>query len=61
MGYKQKGTSKWKYKTTTSQSKTIKKLKKGKRYYVKVRAYTTVDMTKYYGAWSKTHLSSKIK
>ncbi|MBQ0018658.1 MAG: hypothetical protein KBS63_05625 [Clostridiales bacterium] len=59
--YKQKGTSKWKSTTTTTQSKTIKKLKKGKKYYVKVRAYKKVGSKTYYGAWSKTKLSKKIK
>lgn len=33
-------------------SKTIKKLKKGKTYYVKVRAYKVVGGVKYYGAYS---------
>lgn len=61
IGYKQKGTSKWKYTTTTSASKTISKLKKGKCYYVKVRAYKKVGTDKIYGAWSASKLSSKIK
>ncbi|MBQ0018891.1 MAG: leucine-rich repeat domain-containing protein [Clostridiales bacterium] len=61
IAYKQKGTSKWKYTTTTKQSKTIKRLKKGKKYYVKVRAYKTANSTKYYGAWTRTKLSSTIK
>ncbi|MBQ0018827.1 MAG: hypothetical protein KBS63_06480 [Clostridiales bacterium] len=61
IAYKQKGKNKWKYTTTTKQSKVIKKLRKGKRYYVKVRAYKKLGSTKYYGAWSKTKLSSKIK
>ena len=26
---------------------------KGKTYYIRVRAYKTVNGTKYYGAWSK--------
>ena len=38
------------YKTT---SKTISKLKGKKKYYVRVRAYKTVNGTKYYGSWSK--------
>lgn len=59
--YKQKGTSTWKKTTTTSYYKTIKSLKKGKQYYVKVRAYKKVGTTTYYGAWSKTMLSKKIK
>ncbi|MBR1663767.1 MAG: hypothetical protein IJ696_05515 [Ruminococcus sp.] len=39
-------------KSATTLNKTIKKLKKGKTYYVKVRAYKTVGSTKYYGAYS---------
>ncbi|MDE6413124.1 MAG: fibronectin type III domain-containing protein, partial [Eubacterium sp.] len=35
-------------------SKTISKLKSKKKYYVRVRAYKTVNGTKYCGAWSKT-------
>ncbi len=31
---------------------TVKKLKKGKKYYVRVRAYKTVKGKKYYGKWS---------
>lgn len=61
IAYKKKGTSTWKYTTTTSSSKTIKSLKKGKTYYVKVRAYKTVSKVKYYGEWSKTKLSKKVK
>ena len=41
-------------------SKTISKLKKGKTYYVKVRAYKTVSGTKYYSAYSK-YKKLKIK
>ena len=33
-------------------SKTIKKLKKNKKYYVKVRTYKNVKGTKYYSSWS---------
>lgn len=43
----------------------IKKLKKGKTYYVRVRAYKTVKVNgktqKLYGAWSKVKKSKKIK
>ncbi|MDD7402774.1 MAG: fibronectin type III domain-containing protein [Butyribacter sp.] len=38
--------------TTKKTSYTLKKLKKGKKYYVKVRAYKTVDGKKIYGAYS---------
>lgn len=34
-------------------SKTISKLSKKKKYYVRVRTYKTVGTTKYYSAWSK--------
>ncbi len=33
--------------------KTITGLKKGKTYYVRVRAYQKADGRKYYGNWSK--------
>ncbi|MCD7838165.1 MAG: S8 family serine peptidase [Clostridiales bacterium] len=47
------------YKTVTVSSyktvcKTISSLTKGKKYYVRVRAYKTVSGTKYYSAWSST-------
>ena len=61
IGYKQKGTSKWKYTTTTSQSKVIKSLKKGKKYYIKVRAYGSVGGIKYYGSWSAVKTSGKVR
>lgn len=32
---------------------TIKKLERGKTYYVRIRAYSKVNGTKYYGSWSK--------
>jgi uncharacterized repeat protein (TIGR02543 family) len=35
-------------------SKAVKKLKKGKKYQVQIRAYKTVSGTNYYSAWSKT-------
>ena len=39
-------------KSTTATSKTIKKLKAKKKYYVQIRTYKTVSGTKYYSAWS---------
>ena len=39
------------YKTT---SKTIKKLKGGTKYYVRVRTYKRIGSEKYYGIWSNT-------
>lgn len=39
---------------------TLKKLKKGKTYYVKVRAFKVVEGNKYYGAYSKK-LKVKVK
>lgn len=41
-------------KTVSGKSKTscAAKLKKGTKYYIRVRAYKTVDGKKYYGAWS---------
>ncbi|MFR7984030.1 MAG: fibronectin type III domain-containing protein [Clostridia bacterium] len=42
-------------------SKTFKKLKRGKRYYVKVRAYKKINGKKVYGAYSKVKKSVKIK
>lgn len=61
IAYKRKGASGWKYTTTTKQSKVIRTLKKGKRYYVRIRAYKTVSQTRYYGAWSRIRLSGTIK
>ncbi len=46
-------------------STTLKKLKKGKKYYVRVRAYKDAKVSgkvkKVYGDWSKVKLSAKIK
>ena len=38
---------------SAAKSTTISKLKKGKKYYVKVRAYVTTNGVKEYGGWSK--------
>ena len=61
VAYKVKGTSKWVTKFVKTQSVTLKSLKKGKQYYVKVRAYKKVSGKGYYGAWSAVKTSAKIK
>jgi len=62
IAYKVKGTSKWKYTSTTSKSKKIKSLKKGKRYNVKIRGfYYTPKQAKEYGEWSAAITTKKIK
>ena len=53
-----KNVEKFTVKGRSSTSKTIKELKKGKTYYVKVRAYKTVNGTKLYGEYSA---SKKVK
>ena len=65
-GYQiQYSTSKnFKKKTSVSTKKTTattKKLKKGKRYYVRVRAYIKSGKKKYYGKWSAAKRTSKIR
>ncbi len=47
-------------KKSSSKKKTIKKLKKGKKYYFRIRAYKTVDGKRVYGSMSKVR-SIKIK
>ena len=37
----------------TKKTATVKKLKGGKTYYVRIRAYSKVNGKKYYGVWSK--------
>ena len=59
--YKIKGKSKWKKKTFAKKKVVIKKLKKGKRYKARVRAFLKAGKSKTYGAWSKTKTSKKIK
>lgn len=54
IAYKVKGAKKYKTVKVSSTSKTIKKLKKGKTYTVKVRAYKAIDGKTYYGTYSKT-------
>ena len=61
ISYKVKGAKKWKSVYTSNKTKVLKKLKKGKRYYVKARVYKKVNGKTYYGAWSKSKLTKKVK
>lgn len=47
--------------TTKKRNYTIKKLKRGKRYFIRVRAYKMVNGRKIYGAYSKKIRTKKIK
>ncbi|MDO4869240.1 MAG: transglutaminase domain-containing protein [Bacillota bacterium] len=49
---KKKGAAEWRYYDSPSQVKTIKKLAKKKKYYVKVRAYKISHDVTYYGKFS---------
>lgn len=46
--------NKYKYHSVSGSKKTIKKLAKGKKYTIRVRAYKKVGSKTYYGSWSKT-------
>jgi dipeptidase len=61
--YRQKGTSKWKTRTVSAKnaSVTLKKLKKGKQYQFRVRAYKTVANANYHALWSPVKTGKKIK
>ncbi|MDR0518705.1 MAG: fibronectin type III domain-containing protein [Clostridiales Family XIII bacterium] len=64
IAYKQAGAKKFKTITVTGAkkvSKAIAKLKAGKKYSVKIRAYATADGKKIYSAYSKAKTSKKIK
>lgn len=58
IAYKKSKSRSWKYAASKNTSKTIKKLKSGKYYSVKVRAYKKVNGRQYNGKWSKV---KKIK
>lgn len=63
VSYRVKGTSTWSI-TTVSAAKsavTIKRLKKGKVYEVRVRSFKTVSGANYYSAWSASKYSGKVK
>ena len=61
--YRVKGTKKWHKKTIKSAKNklVLKKLKKGKRYQIKVRAYVKIKGKKVYGAFSKKKVSKSVK
>lgn len=60
IAYRVKGSSTWKYVTTTNQSKTITGLKSGKTYQVKVRSKKTVDGRTYSSEWSTVKTSDRL-
>ena len=59
--YRAKGASKWRKAKMKGRVLTLKKLKKGKVYSVKIRAAKKVNGKRYYGAWSKVRTTKKIK
>jgi len=59
--YRAKGTKKWTSLKTTKKSVTIKNLRSGKMYQVRVRAFKKASGTTYYGAWSETRSTKKIR
>lgn len=61
IAYKAKGASAWKYVTTKSQKQTIKKLKAGKQYQIKVRAFKKVEGNKYTGDWGAVKTTATVK
>jgi len=61
ISYRANGTKKRKAVDSKKNKKTIRKLKKGKKYQVRVRGYVKVDGEKYYGKWSAVKTSKKIK
>jgi hypothetical protein len=67
VAYRVKGDKSWKTKTVkaSASSLAVKKLKKGKAYQVRVRAYKKIasgaSNGTYYGAWSSVKTSAKVK
>lgn len=53
--FAKKGTKVLKVNKSKTTSKTVKKLKAKKKYYVRVRAYKTVKKKNYYSKWTKTY------
>ena len=60
IAYRAKGSSSWNYRTVWSQTVKIRKLKRGSRYVVMVRAYKNDGGATYYGNWSKARTSDKV-
>lgn len=60
IAYRKAGTKKYKTTYTSSFKKTLRKLSKNKKYYVKVRAYKKVGSKRYYGTYSKVR-AIKVK
>lgn len=58
--FKKKGTKIKTVQKPTQSKVTVKKLKAGKKYFVRIRTYKTVKGTNYYSAWSKSK-SVKVK
>ena len=58
--FKKKGTKLKTVKKPQTTKLTVKKLKAGKKYYVRIRTYKTVNATTYYSEWSKAK-TVKIK
>jgi len=61
--YRAKGSKKWKIKTATAPSSgaTLKKLRVGKRYQVRVRVIVKASGRKYRSTWSAIKTSAKVK
>lgn len=54
--WRQVGKIKWSAATYQGKARIVKKLKPGKKYQVRIRAYKTIDGKKFYGAWSKNKM-----
>jgi hypothetical protein len=63
ISYKMKGKAAWKAKKAKAKAKsfTIKKLKKGKTYQIRIRAYKKIGARVYCSPWSKVKKSKKIR
>ena len=61
IAYRAKGTKAWQYTTASAASKVVKKLKKGKKYQVKVQVQKKIAGAVYTSAWSATKTTKKVK